>query len=309
MSKEPQYISLFQFFKTYPDEAAANTFFETARWPQGIRCPRCDKKETIRVISTGKPQPYHCRECRKYFSVKVGTVMEASPIPLRAWLMTVYLMTVSRKGISSCQLARQLSIQQRSAYFLINRVREAWKTSPFMLSGNIEIDESYFGGKEKNKHADKKVEGTQGRSTKTKKPVLGLYERGGNVRATVVKDTSRETIYPLIFSAVKRESLIFTDEYRAYRGLTQVYSAHYFVNHSAKEYVDGMVHTNNLECFWSHLKRGITGINHWVSHKHLQSYVNEYALRFNTRKHETNRRFDLILENIAGRLTYKNLIA
>ena len=134
-----------------------------------------------------------------------------------------------------------------------------------------------------------------------------MYERGGNVQAKVVEDTKAVTIYPIILGSIKRDSLIMTDEYRAYRGLSKVYN-HQFVNHSAKQYVDGMVHTNNLECFWSHLKRGITGINHWVSPKHLQRYVDEYALRFNTRKTTTNIRFDFVLSNIAGRLKYNDLI-
>lgn len=302
-----EFRTIFDLLKVFPNEQTCIDRLEQIRWGGNIVSP-FDAESKVYKCAGNK---YKCKNTGKYFNVKVGTIFEDTKIPLQKWFMALYVFSSHKKGISSHQLGRDIGVTQKSAWFMLHRLRYAFDHPAFKeaMSSLVEIDETYYGADEMNKHADKKVEGTQGRSTKTKKPVLGLYERGGNVRATVVKDTSRETIYPLIFSAVKRESLIFTDEYRAYRGLTQVYSAHYFVNHSAKEYVDGMVHTNNLECFWSHLKRGITGINHWVSHKHLQSYVNEYALRFNTRKHETNRRFDLILENIAGRLTYKNLIA
>lgn len=163
---EKQYISLFQFFKLFPDEQSAVIFFENTRWGNGVRCPHCDKKETVNIVSNKKPQPYHCRECRKYFSVKVGTVMESSHIPLKTWLMSIYLMTVARKGISSCQLARELKVQQKTAFFLQARIREAWNTNEFMLSGEIEVDETYFGGKEKNKHESKRRNDRKRKSAK-----------------------------------------------------------------------------------------------------------------------------------------------
>lgn len=278
MSKETQYISLFQFFKTFPNEAAANEFFEAARWPDGVRCPHCDKKETVSVVKSGKPQPYHCKECRKYFSVKVGSVMQASAIPLRTWLVAVYLMTVSRKGVSSCQLARQLDIQQRTAWFLLSRIRLAWSTHDFMLTGSIEIDESFFGGKEKNKHNDKKL--NSGRGTVGKTAVMAMKERDRNrIKAFPITSTESAVLHASIKENIVAGSTLYTDEHRGYLGMTGY--DHSTVNHSAGEYVNGMASTNGVESFWALLKRGYYGTFHHISEKHLHRYISEFSTRHN----------------------------
>ena len=194
---------------------------------------------------------------------------------------------------------------------MLHRLRYAFEHPAFkQIVGEmpIEIDETFIGGLEKNKHTKKKTKGVQGRSVETKTPVLGIKERGGNIVAMVVPDTSRISIRPIIENIVKKGAIVCTDEWKAYNGL-QVDYEHMRVNHGEKEYVNNMASTNGVENFWSHLKRGIDGIYHWVSVPHLQRYVTEFSLRYNTRKVSTNYRFNLILSNLAGRLTYEQLIS
>ncbi|MDP2648389.1 MAG: IS1595 family transposase [bacterium] len=305
MKKEPQYISLFQFFKLFPDEAAATRFYENARWSDGVRCPRCDKKDGVRKMV--KPQPYHCSHCRKYFSVRVGSVMEASRIPLQKWLMATYLLTTARKGISSCQLAREMHITQPSAYFLLSRIREAWNTRDFMLSGSIEVDEAYFGGKEKNKHWAKRM--NLGRGPVGKAGVIALRERGRNrIKAFPISGTTMDTLHRSIKNNVVSGSTVYTDDHRGYIGVSGY--NHRAVKHSVGEYVRGMASTNGVESFWALLKRGYVGTYHNISKKHLHRYVDEFCTRHNMVKLT-------VLESLAQtarmmvdkRLTYNQLKA
>lgn len=307
MKDKPQYISLFQFFKELPHEEAARKFYEAARWPNGVICPICDKKKPVSKVKSKKPQPYHCKECRKYFSVKVGTVMEASPISLQKWLMATYLMTVARKGISSCQLSRELEITQKSSYFLLSRIRKAWETKDFMLSGVVEVDESFFGGKEKNKHADKKLHA--GRGGVGKVAVLGLIERDRNrVKAFPITDTQNTTLHNLIKENVETGSIVYTDEHRGYLGLSGY--RHESVKHSVGEYVRDMASTNGVESFWALLKRGYMGTFHHISAKHLHRYVTEFSTRHNMRDMLPMERFEHTIRMMSNkRLTYNQLKA
>lgn len=304
--KDTTFKSIIELLKAFPDEQTCINHLEALRW-NGIVVSPFDENS---IVYKCKDNKYRCKNTGKYFNVKTGTIFDNTKIPLQKWFMALYVFSSHKKGISSHQLAKDIDVTQKTAWFLLHRLRYAFEHPIFkeMLKDEVEADETFIGGDAKNKHANKKKEGTQGRSTKDKSVVFGLFERGGNVIAQKIPDTKGKTLKPLIYQNVADNSTVYTDEWGAYNGLERKYN-HERVNHSANEYVNGMAHTNDLECFWSHMKRGIDGIYHWVSEKHLQSYIEEFSLRFNTRDRATCERFDLILENMVRRLTYNQLIS
>ena len=306
-----EFKSIIELLKAFPDEQSCINHLENLRWDGVVISPF---DETSKVYKCPKNR-YKCRATNKYFNVRTGTIFEDSKIPLQKWFLALYLFSSHKKGISSHQLAKDISVTQKSAWFMLHRLRYAFTHPEFQKivsesegGGAIEIDESFIGGASKNKHANKKVKNERGGTMHTQQPVFGMRQRGGNVVVQVVENRNKETLLPIIHSTIEPNATVITDEYTAYKDLSLTYD-HSRVNHGAKEYVNGMAHTNGIENFWSHMKRGIDGIYHWVSVKHLQPYVDEFSLRFNTRQLSTSHRFDLVLSNTTNkRLTYNTLI-
>ena len=249
--------------------SAANT---SRRWPNGMACLKCGSTD---VTDLPKRNLFQCSDCRYQFSVTTGTIMHDSHLPLRKWMVAIYLIVESKKSLSAAQLGRKLNVQYRTAWYLAQRIREALKTPGALLSGIIEVDETYIGGKTK---------GT-GRGFKGNKTiVVGAVQRGGEARMETAPDTTRPTLHGFIEEHVSDDAeAIHTDEHAAYVGIADENTRHETVNHSAKEYVRVDVHTNTVEGMWSLFKRGVVGSFHHVSQKHLDRYLDEFEFRFNNR--------------------------
>lgn len=302
----PEFKSIFDLLKAFPTEQSCIDHLERLRWA-GVVVSPFDAASKVYKCAGNK---YKCKNTGKYFNVRTNTIFDNTKIPLQKWFLALYVFSSHKKGISSHQLAKDISVTQKSAWFLLHRLRYAFDHPNFKQSvGNIvEIDECGIGGQSYYKHANKKVKNEEGATISGKTSVIGMIERGGNVKAMVIADRTKETLIPIIYENVKLDSIVMTDELIAYQNLDKHFE-HYSVNHSAKQFVNEMAHTNGIENFWSHLKRGIDGIYHSISKEHLQSYVDEFVLRFNTRKFGTQGRFDFILSAVSNkRLTYKNLI-
>lgn len=298
----------------YNDDDAARAHLESLLWPQGPVCPRCgvmgDRITKLAGKST-RPGVYKCKDCRKPFSVTVGTVMERSHIPLSKWVLASHFMASSKKGMSAHQLHRMLGTTYETAWFLFHRLREAMddpKRGPLGGSNKVvEADETYIGGKEKNKHVGKRKAGMQG--GKGKAPVIALVERNGGTRSFHVANVTANSVRAVFEKAMDRKSYLMTDESSIYGALKGGwYNGHSRVNHSAGEYVDstGFVHTNTIESHFALLKRGIYGTFHHVSEAHLGRYLVEFDFRANTRHLTDKERCDALLASAKGkRLLYR----
>lgn len=297
------FSSILELIKAFPDEQTCINHLEELRWNGNVISP-FDATSKVYKCAGNK---YKCKNTGKYFNVRTSTLFDNTKIELQKWFLAIWLVTSHKKGISSLQLGRDIDVTQKTAWFMLQRIRNCFGIdNGTQLDNEVEIDETYVGGKNENKHKNKKIDGSQGGSQKA--PVIGMVERGGNIKAKHVENTKGETLSKEIISNIKQSATLYTDEYSSYAGLNRIYD-HSTVKHSSGQYVNGRVHTNTIEGFWSLLKRGIFGIYHSTSKKHLQKYVDEFVFRYNTRICTESYRFNLLLSNTEFRLTYKNLIA
>lgn len=297
-------ISIPKLLKMFPDDETAEAWFVKQRWPNGVRCAWCES-ENVQEGTTHPTMPYRCRTCRKFFSVKTNSVMQSSKLGCQAWALALYFVTTGLKGTSSMKLHRDLDVTQKTAWFLAHRIRDVYGNQKVNFFGPVEADETYIGGLEKNKHESKKLKAGRGPVGKT--AVAGLKDRTTNqVKTQVVEKTDGPTLQGFVHMNTDAGAQVFTDEARAYQGLNRPHEA---VAHSANEYVRGMAHTNGMESHWALFKRGIDGIYHHVSVKHLPRYTNEFEGRHNARPMDTADQMTAMVRRMDGkRLRYTDLI-
>ena len=288
----------------FPDEKAAEAWFADCRWPHGVQCPNCGSWK-IQEGAAHKSMPYRCRECRKRFSVRSKTVMADTKLGYQVWVLAIYLLTTGIKGTSSMKLHRDLGITQKTAWHLAHRIRAMWQAGDFLLSGPVEADETYIGGKETNRHESKKLK--LGRGTIGKTPVPGVKDRGTKeVRVAVTPEVNGAVMQEFLEDHVDPDATLYTDESKVYQGLPNRKA----VRHSVGEYVDEQAHTNGIESFWALLKRGYYGTYHKMSDKHLGRYIGEFAGRHNARPVDTLDQMELMARGMMGkRLTFEELVA
>lgn len=304
-------ISTFQLFQAFPNEESARLYLESRLWPNGVICPNCKSGE--RITTRKRVGFYRCNACGNFdFTVRTGTIFERSKVPLHKWLYAMYLLVTARKGISSLQLAKEIGITQKSAWFVLHRLREACSTPVVIekLKGIVELDECFIGGKEANKHEHKKLRAGRGPVGKT--AVLGMRERGGRTILAPMKERNLQTATERIHANVELGTQLYTDDHLMFSDLDGLFFHHDTVNHSAGEYARGPASTNSIESVWAVLKRGVYGVYHHISPKHTGRYTDEFAWRLNEGnvKNHTFEQLDSFVGAISGkRLTYKELTA
>ncbi len=299
--------SVLELLQTFSTEQVCIDYLEQMRWGGIISSP-FDAESKVYRCSKNR---YKCKNTGKYFNAKTGTMFENTKVGLQKWFLAIWLVTSYKKGITSIQLARDIDVTQKTAWFLLQRIRSCFGIeNSNELEGVVECDETFIGGKNKNRHKDKKAKKAQGRNFTDKVPVMGMLQRGGKMNAFVVTDTRKNSIQPLIYKYVSQDTRLISDEWWGYNGLDKNYN-HQVVDHSRKEYVslrDSTVHTNNIEGCWKILKSSVSGMYNHVSRKHLQKYVDEFLYKFNLREISDSDKFRYLILNSDVRTKYKDLI-
>ena len=291
-------ISLFRLTEMFPNEESARRWFEARMWPSGRHCPRCGSTRTH--DATHARMPYRCTDCRSYFSVRTGTAIERSKIPLRKWVFAIYLEMTALKGVSSMKLHRDIDVSQKTAWFMLHRIRQGLvREGEDPFTDSVEVDETYVGGRKK--------PGIPGRGAVGKAVVAGTKERKSKrIRARVIRDIKKTTLHEFVAETVDPTATVYTDELRSYQGIP---NPHETVCHSARQYVDGMASTNGIESFWATLKKAYHGTYHWVSHKHLDRYVAQFVGKHNMRDLATVEQMGSVAAGMVGRkITYRELV-
>ena len=303
-----KFNSLIQIADYFSSEEICKQAIAQERWgDDSAVCPYCGSTHT-HLCSDGR---YICKHCQNKFSVTVGTIFENTKISLRKWFMAMYLVSSHKKGVSSLQLSRDIKVTQKTAWFMLHKIRSLYgQDDSASLGGEVEMDEMYLGGRETNKHESKKTEGTQGRSTKTKTPIFGMLERDGKVVAMKVSNTQGATLMPIVSQFVESGATTYTDEANIYNSLAKNGYEHLFVNHSQREYVRANdIHTNGIEGFWAHFKRVVFSTYHCVSRDYLQRYIDEQVYRWNTRDEKPSVRFHDMFKRAAMLFDYTDVLS
>ncbi len=305
-TKPKQEMNLMKLMEQFGTDEKCRMLLEKLRWPDGVVCIRCQSDKISRIY---KRNQFACDSCQYHFSVTAGTIFHDSHLPLPKWFAAVYLMSEAKKGISANQLKRTLGVAYQTAWHLCHRIRAAVKDADTsLLSGIVEVDETYIGGKAKNMHRDVRERKIRGRGAVGKAMVLGAIQRGGGVRLSVEKRNDRETLHKFIKAALDDSTeCIMTDTLPAYEGIADENTRHETVNHSLDEYVRGACHTNGVENVWSLFKRSIVGSYHQISEKHLDRYLDEFEFRFNNRNNPYLFRDTLLRLVNSSSLEYKEL--
>lgn len=299
-----EFNSILELIKAFPNEQTCINHLEELRWNGNVISP-FDPTSKVYKCEGNK---YKCKNTGKYFNVRTATLFDNTKIELQKWFLAIYIATSHKKGISSLQLAKDIDVTQKTAWFMLQRIRNCFNIeNNSELNNEVEVDETYVGGRNKNKHASKKVDMSNGGKLADKSIIMGMVEREGKIIARKIDDTSLITLRKEILQNINHNAVIYTDEHKGYANLKRIYN-HKHVKHNSHQYVKGRIHTNTIEGFWSLLKRGIFGIYHSTSKKHIQKYVDEFVFRYNTRTTTESTRFNLMLANTEYRLTYKKLI-
>lgn len=304
-----EYKSLFELMKVYDTEEKCENYFIKQRWGDKVECPHCHNHTKIYRFSNGVYKgKFKCGACHKVFSAKTGTYMGESPIKYQKWLMALYLVTSHKKGVSSLQLAKDIGVTQKTAWFMLQRIANVTNSSNTKIGGTVEVDEAYIGGKVPNKHRITLVDKERYEYQQDKTMLLGMIERNGNLILRKFNKINKENIKPLIDNHIEKDAIVNTDQAPVYKGVLSGRTRN-IVNHREHQYVCGDFTTNRIECVFSHFKRMINGVHMFLSKKHLQSYADLFSFRMNTKKFDDYERIAILLSEIENsRITYKEII-